>query len=369
MNNHLSLTAWQKKQAALLYHFSSLKYLEGLRDRVNAIKLFSEQKMNQSRLEGRDRFLKSRQWGDRDTTENWSNNAWQFLADFQLSVSNAISNHPMNVFHVTGTYQCARGMNEYSMQWATVEEEKQFDALFADISNYARNIDNTMQKRYGVSWWTDFSLALTWEEYAAELQTIPRFQIRSDVIADNEQLPPRTGVYIAVDDPNASLQFAWNGERGGELIPSSTFNDLGLAALATVGRSKLWVDQEAMRGFVLANISHPALASDEYANSSLDRALAPSLVARYAFKDRPTRWYFVEIVEGEFEPVEQVETSTYSNVLPNQRFLSGEKCENAGYYFTPARLDSRRWFGHGETFPDVESTYGKTIWQWDTLQE
>ena len=90
MSHDLPLTAWQKKQAALLYYFSSLKYLEGLRDRVNQIKSFAEGKINQSRLEGRDRFLHSKQWGDRDTTENWSNNAWQFLADFQQSIAEDI---------------------------------------------------------------------------------------------------------------------------------------------------------------------------------------------------------------------------------------------------------------------------------------
>jgi len=370
MNQELSLTKWQKKQAFLLYHFSSLKYLEGLRDRVNNIVSFAGGKINQSRIEGRDRFLHSAQWGNRDTTENWSNNAWQFLADFQLSVTEAIAAHPSNVFSVTGTHQCARGLSEYSMQWATLEEEEQFDAIFAEISNYARNIDTTMQKYNGVSWWSDFGFSLAWKEHASTLRTIPKFRVLPDVISDNGEIPPRTGVYIATDDPNASLQFAWNCSRGGKLIPSSTFNDLGLAALAAVGRSKLWVDGAAMREFVWANLSHPDLASDQYANSSLDLALAPSVVARYAFKARPTRWRFVEVVEEEFETVEEeVGPSSHPEPPTNQRFHAGAKCPGAGYYFTPARLDSRRWFAHGEAFPDVESSYGKTIWQWDTRQD
>ncbi|WP_273162186.1 hypothetical protein [Massilia timonae] len=369
MSHDLPLTAWQKKQAALLYYFSSLKYLEGLRDRVNQIKSFAEGKINQSRLEGRDRFLHSNQWGDRDTTENWSNNAWHFLADFQQSIAEDISDHSSNSFHVTGTHQCARGLSEYSMQWATIEEEKQFDAMFAELSNYARNIDTTMQKSYQVSWWSDFGLTMAWAEHASELQMIPKFQARPEIISDTDQIPPRTGVYIAIDDPNASLQFAWNGSRGGKIIPSSTFNDLGLAALAAVGRSKLWVDQAAMRDFVWANLSNPDLASDEFANSTLDLALAPSVVARYAFMARPTRWCFVEIVEGEFERVEEIESSTLNSKMTTQRFFAGEKCQNAGYYFTPAYLDSRRWFAHGETFPDTQSSYGKSIWQWDTRQD
>ena len=368
MKHPPSLTTWQKKQAALLYHFSSLKYLEGLRDRVNQIKLFAEEKIDQSRSEGRDRFLHSAQWGDRDTTENWSNNAWQFLADFQLSIAEDISDHSLNSFHVTGTHQCARCLSEYSMQWATVEEEKQFDAMFAELSNYARNIDTTMQKSYDVSWWSDFGLTLAWEKHASELQMIPKLRVVPEITFDTGQIPSQTGVYIAIDDPNASLQFAWNGGQGGEIMPSSTFNDLGLAALAAVGRSELWVNQAAMRDFVLANLSNPDLASDEYANSSLSLALAPSVVARYAFVARPTRWCFVEIVKGEFENAE-VESSKITTKMTSQHFLAGDMCQDAGYYFTPARLDSRRWFTFGEPFPDVESSYGKTIWQRDTQQD
>lgn len=369
MAQNISLTTWQKKQAALLYYFSSLSYLEGLREKVYQIKSFAESKVNQSRIEGRDRFLRSAQWGDRDTTENWSNCAWQFLADFQQSVAQDISDRSSNIFHVTGTHQCAHGLSEYSMQWATVDEEKQFDAMFAELSNYARKIDSTMQKSYQVSWWSDFELALAWVDHASAMQTIPKFRVLPEVISGTDQVPPRTGVYVAVDDPHASLQFAWNGSPNGKLIPSSTFNDLGLAALAAVGRSKLWIDEAAMRDFVLANLSNPDLASDEYANNSLSLALAPSLVARYAFTARPTRWCFVEIVEGEFEPIEEVESSMPFATWATRRFQAGDKCQNSGYYFTPARLQSRRWFEHGEAFPDVESSYGKTIWQWDTQQD
>jgi len=370
MNCDSSLTLWQKKQAALLYHFSSLKYLKGLLDHVNKIKSFAEERVNQSRIEGRDRFLRSTQWGDRDTTENWANNAWQFLADFQQSVAEDISDRSSNSFHVTGTHQCARGLSEYSMQWATAEEEKRFDAMFAELSNYARNIDTTMQKSYQVSWWSDFGLALAWKNHASELEIIPKFRAVPEIISDTGSIPPRTGVYIAADDPNASLQFGWNGSRGGKIMPSSTFNDLGLSALAAVGRSKLWVDESAMRDFVWANLSNPDLANDEFANSSLSLALAPSVVARYAFKARPTRWYFVEIVEGEFESVEEeIELSLPSQSPTNQRFRAGDKCQSAGYYFTPARLDSRRWFAHSEGFPAVDSSYGQTIWQWDARQD
>jgi hypothetical protein len=43
-------------------------------------------------------------------------------------------------------------------------------------------------------------------------------------------------------------------------------------------------------------------------------------------------------------------------------------CPVTGYWFTPARLNSRRAFRAGEVMPDVGGEYGVTIWQWDDQQ-
>jgi len=369
MTQTFTLTPWQKKQAALLYHFSSLDYLNGLRDRVNALKSFAEERLEKSRSEGRDRFLRSAQWGDRDTTENWADNAWPFLADFQTSVATAIADLPSEIYHVTGASHCIRGISEFSLQWTTADEEKYFDQLLADIYAYASNIDYTMQKRYGVSWWDDFCLTKAWVEQSGKLQRIPKFNVLIDVASENDALPARSGVYASIDDPHASLQFAWKGGRGGRLIPASSFNELGLAALSAVGRKRLWVDQLAMRDFVCANLSNPVLTDDPHFEGSPEPELAPSLVARNAFKSSPSRWCFVELVPGEFEPVEEDKDDFHPFSPENQRFGAGETCTTSGYYFTPARLDSRRWFTAGDIFPHTDSAYGKTIWQRDAWQK
>lgn len=80
------LTCWQKKQAALLYLFSSLNYLEGLRGQISALRAFAEGVLDNNEADGRDTFLKSKRWGNRNGGENWRNNAWPFLRDFQKSV-------------------------------------------------------------------------------------------------------------------------------------------------------------------------------------------------------------------------------------------------------------------------------------------
>jgi len=55
-----------------------------------------------------------------------------------------------------------------------------------------------------------------------------------------------------------------------------------------------------------------------------------------------------------------------AGALPlRQRCLAGQPCPKAGYWMTPAKLDSRRMFKQGEVMPDLDSNYGATIWQWD----
>lgn len=47
----------------------------------------------------------------------------------------------------------------------------------------------------------------------------------------------------------------------------------------------------------------------------------------------------------------------------------GNTCPESGYWMTPARLDSRKFFRSGEQMPTfVNSPYGVTIWQWSLDQ-
>jgi len=46
------------------------------------------------------------------------------------------------------------------------------------------------------------------------------------------------------------------------------------------------------------------------------------------------------------------------------------RCPRAGYWYTPAKQNSRRKFNSGETMPDFPgSSWGATIWYWDTNQD
>lgn len=50
------------------------------------------------------------------------------------------------------------------------------------------------------------------------------------------------------------------------------------------------------------------------------------------------------------------------------RVAAAHSCPEAGFYFTPARLDSRRLFQKGDVMPELGAEYGATIWQRDVNQ-
>lgn len=80
------------------------------------------------------------------------------------------------------------------------------------------------------------------------------------------------------------------------------------------------------------------------------------------FEEQSCIWYLVTRSD---EPV--VDTLR-DDELSSGRVLAGNKCPKTGYYFTPALLNSRRIFREGEVMPDAETSYGLTIWQWDSSQ-
>lgn len=48
---------------------------------------------------------------------------------------------------------------------------------------------------------------------------------------------------------------------------------------------------------------------------------------------------------------------------------AGKPCPQAGFWFTPAKIGSRRYFKQGDVMPEMDANYGATIWQWDQNQD
>lgn len=67
----------------MLYHFASTDSLLAIQKKLNQIVAFANGTLDLSKIQDRDLVLTSDRWGTRDTAQNWGNNAWQFLIDFQ----------------------------------------------------------------------------------------------------------------------------------------------------------------------------------------------------------------------------------------------------------------------------------------------
>ncbi|WP_426172914.1 hypothetical protein [Massilia sp. TWR1-2-2] len=364
--NELKLTAWQRKQAAMLYHFASLDYLKGLHRMVSDLMNgFIDPLLSAAKQQGRDSVLVDPRWGTRNTVANWSNNAWPFLKDFQASLVKDMAGRALERYAKSGTNDCFRAIAEYSTQWATVEEEDAFERIVREISDYAIMLDQTLDD-YHDSRWSDFGFHHIYAKFVLEHPKLPRFRIRTDVTGQSGKTPGRTGVYVSQDDPNASLQFAWMGNGGGKLRPSKTFSDIGIEALKKIGRDNLWIDEEKMFEFATKSQWVKLFEPTVYMLGKEHRDFAALAIADEAFVDRPCNWYFVEIMEGEFDDAMPDEAKAEITLL--KQVIGGEMCRTSGFYFTPAHANSRRRLTQGERAPNFDSAYGKTIWQWDPTQ-
>jgi hypothetical protein len=337
----MNLTSWQKTQATLLYEFSSISYLKEMQSSLNDLIRHVENILDLAKNQDRDAHLHSSKWDSRDTSENWSSNAWPFLKNFQLTTSRQLAERALEKYNITGTNQFERGIAEYSTQWASTEEEQKLKFLIERVASYSNNIDYTLDKNSLSSKWNDFNLTKTWAKFKDTQNSIPLFRIRDDILVESSKTPPRTGVYICVDDPNASLQFAWAGDTRGKLLAGKTFNALGISALNFVGRDDLWTNGEKMLQFVLQNKNDPLLKNDAFYSDSKTAVLSPSLVARNAFTTISGRWSYVELIHGEFENDNSTSQIAHSSEI---KIAGGQICTLSGYYFTPAKSDSGCFF-------------------------
>lgn len=362
------LSAKQKRQVTLLYHFASLDYLKGLQDRVNALLIDIDPTLDQAKLDQRDQFLNVPRWGSRNTSENWSNNAWPFLADFQRSIAEDIAKRAVEVYSVTDANNCARGLAELSTAWMSPDEEQEFDDRMDLITKYAMNIDYTLAKSHKAGRWSDFSLTRMELTHPSAFDQAPALRLRADVSGQSGAVPPRTGVYLPIDDPYGTPQFCWTGNPAGPLQECRTFNMLGESALSAIGISDLWTNDASMHAFVQDHLTDPILAGDPFFSDSIqDPGLAASLVSRHAFASHPCVWIFVEQIHGDIE--DWSESAKGSSTETNRpRVEAGAPCLQDGYYFTPVKTNSRRRFVIGEIMPHVVGDYGATIWQWDADQ-
>ncbi|HRL21529.1 MAG TPA: hypothetical protein PLP85_07160 [Alcaligenes sp.] len=371
-NISTELHAWHKRQAALMHYFASLEYLQGLKTQVDELIIWTDAVLSQ-RAPFDAIGLADLRWDPTDTSAHFSTYAFPALLDFQQGVAADIASRASDQYGLSGAYQCARMLSEYghSMLWATREQEDAFQEKFARIYSYADNADGIL-RRFPTR--NDFSYWNLWNEYKHLFPRLPRFKIRTDIEGHSGSVPPRTGLYVPQTDPYGALQFAWT--RGyGELGPVCTLNEFGHQALQAVGRHGLWDDEQGLFAFALEHL-HLGIQKDDLfqVRSNLpDFSTVPLAVSRLSIEEQPCSWYFVELIDGEFEEHDGTYTQASSSINVTAHppsILAGQPCPRSGWWFTPAKNNSRTRFDEGDVMPDIPGNhYGSVIWQWDSHQD
>lgn len=382
-----ALQHWHQRQAAMLYHYASLDYLKGALERAHRVVAVAEGSLDEADAEGRDKYLVSEQWGVRDTAGNWSTHAHPFLIDLRQELITDIARRVDEHYEPTGYSYCARGLREYSMAWSTPEQEQEFDRLMGELGSYCSPIDKTLRVNRS-SGWDGFRFESHWEDVRNQYPRLPKFRVRTDVEGESGQIPPRTGVYVPQDDPFGAVQFAWIGNRMGtidgkdqlvaygQLDECNTLDDLGAEAVRVLGWEGVfdWAPTEAAKARVLAYVRSRHLAAYEaqYRGSRTitperlknDPEMAYDFLWMYTKAQRPCKWYYVELVEGEYEDAEPPPPAGRGLL----RAEPGQPVPQGGWWHTPALPGEQgfRRFAQGECLPETAtSDWGAVIWHYD----
>jgi hypothetical protein len=146
------------------------------------------------------------------------------------------------------------------------------------------------------------------------------------------------------------------------------------------GRTVGWADAISYnfnRGMDYAGVDEYAGMADDLRNH-LNKLVA--LMLRYSQNIRRT-------VEGTWEkndpdtilnerytgPIDwpsnwRDDVADLAGTAPHLSIEAGQPCPREGWWFTPAKAGSRRFFVVGQVMPAFTTDYGATLWQWDEQQ-
>ncbi len=364
----MKLDLWQKRQAALIYHFASRPYLLTLKAKLQALIDGADMLLDLAKEQGRDALIISERWGVRDTAKNWSSYGFPALLDFRASIGRQLARMEQEEFHGTGASQCAHMLSEFSSRWMSEDEEAEFQERFQVVYQHASLIDDVTYRPPRLD---DFGFNDSWQRWGTLIPRLPKLVVREDIVGRSGERPPRTGVYVPQDDRYGTLQFAWTGGQHGVLTEAATFNDAALHIVNAVGRDRLWTtDTETVRLVRQAITAGHLSGFGPYKPGDADKPESiPHMLAFSAFTQRPCKWFFVEVIDGEFDD-EANDHDDAGAAQSRDRVQANRPCPKDGWWITPARANSRCYFKSGSLMPDFgsNSDYGETIWQWDSDQ-
>ncbi|SOZ20189.1 conserved hypothetical protein [Cupriavidus taiwanensis] len=247
-----------------------------------------------------------------------------------------------------------RGLVEQPLGWMSDAQRKQWDDTFQRLS-YACGTGKTTlsnNRTKGRQWLNRSSITNDRKyldrddshpgdrtdsiKYAKDFgilsppSTYPRHTIDSHFTISPGEPCPRTGVWVPAQwlggENNFSLAFCVQGQP---MQPA--YRIIGL------------------------KVSNPFAGFDDEMAAEYEAIAKGSPVTQAV----DTTWTFVEKASDSPQQPECHERLRSDSNLP---------CPKTGYWMTPAKAGSRRFFRQGEIMPVVASDYGETIWQWDLDQ-
>jgi hypothetical protein len=212
-----------------------------------------------------------------------------------------------------------KGQLDYSTNWMSTEERDLYESLLMKAKTMAGNIVATEG-----AYWRPLNLS----NYSNEFEPFnppakwPTYRINQKISVRTGIKTPQSGIYVP-DLENSCAQF-----------------------LSTHYK-------EAPQAYVIVGF-----------RDLLDPGTREKYGEEPVLERKDCTWYLVERASD----LDEARQSDVPESAPILRVAAGQSCPETGFYFTPARSDSRKLFTQGDVMPDLGADYGATIWQWDTKQ-
>ncbi|QFS16374.1 hypothetical protein FHP22_01920 [Acinetobacter indicus] len=362
------LTRFQKQSIALIYYVTSRSYLEMLLTKLDELIQHTGGVIDLADQQYRDRVLLQEGWGMGDTSANWSTYAYPSLLDFRIDLIRIIEQTKQEKYGWTAAYNTARMLGEFRPNWMSEEEEADFKLRFDELYRLCSYYDSCVKPPRS---WSLYGLFEVIKELGIFEHKVPKFKLRTDIRVNSGEIIPKTGVYIPVGDRYGVPQFAWtyrdeNSFTRGQLEECETLNALGKDLFSKFNEYTAWTPSEELRAFAIENIKNKRIEDDwDYLKSDreVQLELTPSLISRNAFTSFDSSWYFVELIEGEFEDIGVEDVDTFAT--PDLKVIGGELCPRTGYWILSNDKGKRLYFTKGTVMNKSSKDWGEEYWVYD----
>lgn len=315
------MTSLNKQEIYLLERYSSSTYFRELRDTWGAMTFHVEHALEKFMLnlplDYRNRPLPQQPdavWGEQ-VLPNFRQ-TYQNLCDALTMLLNGdlrgldCSNGPLNDF---------KGQREFWAEWMNPDDLDKYWQLIILATRLAKNILTTQDAQ-----WRPGDLSDKYDPNArgpVDLpDTLPSYKLNRAITVASGEKVSTAGIYLP-DIDNSCAEFL--------AVQDSNDPD-----------AMVFVKEEVLL--------HPTTKVPYGTQRIIERT--------------PCLWTLVERDNDRSTTPSLVSATTL-------RVEAGMPCPQAGFYFSPAKENSRRHFKKGELMPNFDTRYGLVIWQWDLTQD